>query len=83
MGKISRGSDQGTAQTGISQRSSPDRCLGPAQAFGKKALRAMSAVGVIDYDADRGDELKKISDAQVRPKSSGLDALGPKDSKEL
>ena len=25
----------------------------------------MSSVGVIDYDAHSGDELKKISDAQV------------------
>lgn len=42
----------------------------PLQAFCERALDAMAAVGVIDYEAERGDELKKISDAQVRPGSS-------------
>lgn len=36
-----------------------------AQEFSENALNAMSAVGVIDYDAQRGDELKKIADTAV------------------
>lgn len=36
-----------------------------AQEFSENALDAMSAVGVIDYDSQRGDELMKIADAAV------------------
>ena len=42
-------------------------CRTSLQVFSDGAVDAMMNVGVIDWYAERGNELKKISDANVRP----------------